>query len=163
MRLVYYTELDAKGNDEARSFDDMDLDQLRDLVAKDDADNSNQPKKFVGHYFIFLKTGKLEDLETAICRAEEQKRIKLGSPNFLSCLKNLIVMLVKKYEHTDSVDDLQEAISRVREMVATTPRDYPDDPAILNDKVAMMCRKYDCTGLQEDFRMYYDAVNEWGR
>ena len=164
MKLKYYTEMDAQWSDEAILFNVMDLDQMQDLVSNQDADSNVRQKEFVGHYFIFSKTGRLEDLDIAIRRAEGQIRAKFGSPDYVSGMKDLVVMLLKKYEHTDSVDDLQEAISWVEEMMtANAPTEHPDRPALLNDKIAMLGRKYEWTGRRADLRRCMDAVNEWGR
>lgn len=162
--LTYYTELDAQENGKARSFNNMDLDQLRNLAMEEDADSDVEQRKSAGHihYFIFLKTGDLEDLKMAIRRAESLIPIKVDSPDYTSSLKDVIVMLVKKYEHTDSLDDLQEAIFRAQEMVAATPADHPDRPARMSEWIDMMFKKCGRTGLQDDLDETMMAAGEAG-
>lgn len=109
----------------------MDLVQLHRLAAngeKEKAKSDSEENKYMGriYYAIFLKTEAMEDLERALDRTKEQMPIKIDDPLYTSCLKNLIVMLVKKYQHTDSQDDLQEAIFRAQEMVVATSPDHPD-------------------------------------
>jgi len=121
--LTYYTELDAQGNGKARLFNDMDLDQLRDLAE----DNAEQTK-LISHvyYFIFLRTGAMKDLTRAIHCTEGQIPVNVDSLNYAPRLKDLIIMLIKRYKLTYSPDDLQEAIFCAQEMFMATPLDHLD-------------------------------------
>ncbi|KAF2185508.1 hypothetical protein K469DRAFT_707746 [Zopfia rhizophila CBS 207.26] len=163
--LTYYTELSAQGSGKARSFNDMNLDQLRNLAAREkDVDGDVQQTNSAGHihYFIFLKTGELEHLERAILRAEAQIPVNDNNPDYAPRLKDLIVMLYKKYEHTNSLDSLQEAIFRAQEMLAATPPDHPDRPARMGDWINIMFKKCNCTGLQDDLDEAIMAAREAG-
>lgn len=160
--LTYYTELDARINGKARSFNDMDLDQLSDLAAKEEDAEGNFEQISHVYYFIFLKTGAIEDLERAIHRAEGRIPPKIDNPDYVSRLKDLIVMLVKKYERTYSLDNLQEAIFRAQEMIAVTPLDHPDRLARMGDWINMMFKKFSRTKSQDDLDEAMIAIQEAG-
>lgn len=159
--LAYYTDLGVQGNGKAQSLHDMDLDQLRDLASKED---DVEQRTSAGHvyYFVFLKTGKLEDLDRAIQQAEGQIPVKADNPDYALRLKDLIIMLVKRYEHTSSLEHLQEAIFRAQEMIVTTPPDHPDRPARMSDWIGMMFKKYGRTGSQDELDEAMMAAREAG-
>jgi len=145
--LTYYTELDAQGNGKARLFNDMDLDQLRDLAE----DNAEQTK-LISHvyYFIFLRTGAMKDLTRAIHCTEGQIPVNVDSLNYAPRLKDLIIMLIKRYKLTYSPDDLQEAIFCAQEMFMATPLDHPNCSAQMGEWINMMFTKFNCIGSQSD-------------
>ena len=104
----------------------------------------------------------MDDLERAIHRAKGQIPINSDSSDYAPRLEDLIVMLIKKYELTGSLDDLQETILRAQEMIADTPLEHPNRPARISDWVKMMIYKCWRTGLQEDFDEAMIATREAG-
>jgi hypothetical protein len=151
--LKYYKELNGDRDGGSQSLNDMDLGQLRRLAAnEEDGKRDIEQTKSIAHvyYSIFLKTGALEDLERSLDRAKEQMLVKVDNPQYAPRLKDLIVMLFKKYQHTNLLDDLQEAIFRAQEMMTSTPLDHPDRSARIGDCINMMFMKFDRTGSQDD-------------
>ncbi|RYP40255.1 hypothetical protein DL767_001798 [Monosporascus sp. MG133] len=151
--LKYYKELDGDGVGGSVSLKDMDLNQLRRLAANEEGAAWNiEQTKSIGrvYYSIFLKTGALEDLQRAIDQANEQVPFNVDNPHYVARLKDLIVMLVKKYQHSNALDDLQEALFRAQEMMAATPLDHPDRSARMGDWIDMMFMKFRHTGSQDD-------------
>ncbi|KAI1740997.1 hypothetical protein F4680DRAFT_77579 [Xylaria scruposa] len=149
--LEYYKEVDS---DKSQSFQDMDIPELRRLAANEqDSSQVEGIKKATSiihiHYSIFSKTGAIEDLERAIQLANEQMPVDDGSPSYATQLKNLVVMLVKKYRCTNSMSDLQEAIFRAQEMVAATPLAHSSRSARVKDFITMMLMKFSRTGSQD--------------
>ncbi|KAK0709346.1 hypothetical protein B0T26DRAFT_805084 [Lasiosphaeria miniovina] len=56
------------------------------------------------YYFIFSRAGAMGDIRKAIDRAEEaMEATRTDDPAYASCLRNLIVILIKKYECTSSL------------------------------------------------------------
>ncbi|KAI0131224.1 hypothetical protein F4814DRAFT_445365 [Daldinia grandis] len=102
----------------------MDVGDLRFL-----AENSKDTRP-IGHtyYYIFLRTGAVEDLGRAISQIKDRLPTNLDDPHYAARLKGLIVTLIKKFRHARLLEDLQEAIFRVREMVGAVPMDHPDQP-----------------------------------
>lgn len=163
--LLYYTDLDAHGDNQVLLLQEMDLEQLQSLLAKEeDAECNVEQAKSTSHahYFIFLKTGAMDALERAIYRAKGQIPINSDSSDYAPRLKDLIVMLIKKYELTGSLDDLQEAILRAQEMIADTPLEHPNHSARISDWIKMMIHKCGRTGLQEDLDEAIIAAREAG-
>lgn len=150
--LKYYTKLDEDNGDRSRAFEDMSLGQLRSLVTNEE-EGEDYPKAIqsasVIYYFVFLKTGAIEDLERAIDRARKDTPTKQDDPDHAPRLKDLIVMLINKYERTNSLSDLQEAIFRAIEMVTATPEDHPDRSVRMGDLI-MMLMKSGRTGSEDD-------------
>ncbi|PQE12949.1 TPR domain-containing protein [Rutstroemia sp. NJR-2017a BBW] len=163
--LKYYKDLDGDVDAGSCSLNEMDLDQLRCLAASDeDAERDIEQAKSIGHvyYFIFLKTSVLEDLERAIDRAQEQIPADVNSPQFAQRLKDLIVIQVKKCQHTKSSDDLQEAIFRAQEMMAVTPPGHSDRSARMSDWINMMLMKFSHSKSQEDLDEAIISAREAG-
>ncbi|PQE06673.1 serine threonine kinase protein [Rutstroemia sp. NJR-2017a BVV2] len=153
--ITYYTELSTQGSGKALPFNDMGLDQLHDLAAQEENDDDDGDEQHINtasnvSYFIFLKTNELEHLERAIQRAKRQIPMNADNPDYAPCLKDLIVMLFKKFEQTKSPDDLEEAIFRAMEMFVATPPDHPERPARMGDWIKLMFKKYSLTGMDED-------------
>lgn len=151
--LSYYTNLDAYDDNQVQSLEETSLDQLRDLAVKgEDAGGNVEQAELDSHvrYFIFLQTGAMDDLEKAIDRAKKQIPLSLDRLDYTTRLKDLIVMLIKKYERTSSLDDLQETIFRAQEMIAATPPEHPDRQSRMSDWIKMMIHKCGRTGLQDD-------------
>ena len=165
--LLYYRELDGDVVVGSRLLKNMDLVQLRHLAVngeKEQVNSDTEDDKHMGcvYYAIFLKTEAVEDLERALNRTKEQMPIKIDNPLYTSYLKSFIVMLVKKYQHTRSQDDLQEAIFRAQEMVAATSPDHPDRWFRIYDWIKMMFTKFCRTGLQDDLDEITTTVQEAG-
>jgi len=163
--LSYYTGLDADGDNQEQPLKKMGLDQLCDLAAKEDYGECNieqtKSASYI-HYLLYSQTGAVDDLERAIHRAKQQIPLDLNRPDYTLRLKNLIVMLVQKYERTSSLDDLQETIFRAQEMIAATPLEHSDRPARIGDCINMMMHKCRRTGSQEDLDEAIITVKEAG-
>lgn len=166
--LQYYKELDGDVVVESQFLNKMDLAHLRHLAEneeeEDEAGSDSERNKYIGrvHYLIFKKTGVMEDLERALDRTKKQIPVRTDNPRFPSRLKDLIVMVVRKYQHTRALNDLQEAIFRAQEMVAATSLDNPERLARMADWIKLMFMKVSRTGLQEDFDEATTAVREVG-
>ncbi|KAF3182281.1 hypothetical protein TWF751_007322 [Orbilia oligospora] len=126
--VQYYREIDIPEDGLEFSFLDMDLEGLYEVASslEPTPETDLQEVKLLGaiHYYIFSKTGAVEDLQNAINRIEE---VVLGtdinSPNYALSLKDLITMLIKKYNCTDLLEDLSQAILRAEEMITLTHHD----------------------------------------
>jgi len=163
--LEYYRELNGDGVSGSVSLKYMDLSQLRRLAENEEgAEWDMEQAKSIGcvYYFIFLKTGAIEDFERGIGRANEQMPFNMDQPHYAPRLKDLIVMLIKKYQHTNSPDDLQEAIFRAQEMMAATPLDHPDRSARMCDLITMMFMKSKRMGSELDLNEAIMTAREMG-
>lgn len=150
--LSYFTELDGDGDNQVQSLKGIDLYQLRDFAAKEEnAERNVEQTKSASdaRYIIFLETCVMDDLDRAICRAKEQIPINFDSADYTSRLKHLIVML-KKYKLTGSLDDLQEAVYRAQEMTIATPLEHLVRPVRMADWINITFRKFGRTGSQDD-------------
>ncbi|KAF3114340.1 hypothetical protein TWF706_008273 [Orbilia oligospora] len=126
--LRYYREIDIPEDGLELSFFDMNLEGLYEVASnlEPTPETDLQEVKLLGviHYYIFSKTGAVEDLQNAINRMEEVlSGTDINSPNYALGLKDLITMLIKKYNCTDSLNDLSQAILRAEEMITLTHRD----------------------------------------
>ncbi|KAF2182961.1 hypothetical protein K469DRAFT_751833 [Zopfia rhizophila CBS 207.26] len=151
--LEYYREVDGDSDGGLQPFKDMDLHQLCRLAAIEEEGDQSTEQTQAGSlisYSIFLKPGAIEDLERAINRAGGEIPVKDDSPDYAPCLKDLIVMLIKKYQQKKSLDDLQEAIFRALEIFAATPPDHHDRLSRMNDLISLLFVKVGHTGLQSD-------------
>ncbi|KAF3147249.1 hypothetical protein TWF703_000089 [Orbilia oligospora] len=129
--LKYYVEVDPREGGVELQFLGMAKEQLdevaNDLDAVLERDFEDTWLLGIIYYYRFLKTGSLDDIETAIKRTEE---VLLGictqvdDPNYVFYLKSLITMLMKKYWCTDSITDLNQAILRGEEMLTMGHCDY---------------------------------------
>jgi len=147
LALEHYQELNSSGDDSAELlFYDMDPEQLYGYASTLEENPENDVEQ-VGQlsrvfYFIFSKTGAVDDIQKAIERAEEAVTVThIDDPNYVPFLRNLIVMLMKKYECTRSLGDLNRAILRAEEMVTATPPLHPDRPHKLMDLVKMRSKR----------------------
>ncbi|KAI2616348.1 hypothetical protein GGR54DRAFT_243212 [Hypoxylon sp. NC1633] len=149
--LQYYGDLDGIE-------DTADLDELRCLA------RNGKDTRPIGHthYHIFLKTGAIEDLEHAIDQVTAQMPTRTDDPHYTPRLKDLIVMLVKKFRHTGSVDDLQGAIFRAQEMMVSTPPEHPDRSARMRGWVDLLFIRFRHTGLQDDLDEAVTSAREAG-
>jgi len=163
--LKYYRELDGDWADGSVSLKDMDLNQLYRLVPNEEgAEWDMEQAKSIGcvYYFNFLKTGTIEHFERGIGQANKQMPINMDQPYYAPRLKDLIVMLIKKYQLTNSPDDLQEAIFRAQEMMAATPLDHPDRSARMYDLITIMFMKSRRMGSELDLNEAIMTAREMG-
>lgn len=136
-------------------FYDLSLEELHGLATTWEENPSGDVGQITSlsivYYFIFLKASAMGDLQQAIHRAEEAvAATQVDDPDHTTRLKDLIVMLVKKYERTNSLEDLEGVILRAKEMVTVTPPEHPDRLARLKDLIVMMGKKYLQTRSRED-------------
>ncbi|KAK6501943.1 hypothetical protein TWF481_009761 [Arthrobotrys musiformis] len=120
--MEYYRELDIPEDGLELSFLDMDLEGLYEVASSLEAitETDIQQVKLLGviHYYIFLRTEMVEDLQNAINRTEGfVMGTDINSRNYALGLKDLITLLMKKYKCTDSLDDLGQAIIRAEGMI----------------------------------------------
>jgi hypothetical protein len=144
--LSYFTELDGGSDNQVQSLKGIDLDQLRDLAAKEENVECNveQTKSAsYARYFIFLETCVMDDLE----QYTELKNKYLSTLTAL-IIQHLIVMLIKKYKLTGSLDDLQEAVCRAQEMTIATPLEHLARPVRMADWINITFQKFGRTGSQ---------------
>ncbi|KAI3342063.1 hypothetical protein F4824DRAFT_448031 [Ustulina deusta] len=149
-RLEYYKEVDEN---KSRLLQGMDIPELRRLAASepDSLQDLEQATSIIHVYYsLFLKAGAMKDLERAIQLANEQMPSNADSPDYTPHLKDLIVMLVKKYQCTNSLSALQEAIFRAQEMVVATPPSHSNHVTRVRDFITMMLMKFGRTGSQDD-------------
>lgn len=59
-------------------------------------------------------------------------------------------MLGSRYERTEKMEDLEEAIKRAQEAVAATPDDHPNQAPMLNNLGNMLGLRFDRTGKMEN-------------
>ncbi|RYP43130.1 hypothetical protein DL770_011836 [Monosporascus sp. CRB-9-2] len=154
--LQYYQELDVPADDSAElSFFDMDLEQLYGLASaleENLEDDVGQLKLLSSvYYFIFSRTRGADDIQKAIDRAEKVvMAVHIEDTDYAHCLRNLIIMLMKKYERTRSLKDLDEAILRAEVMLTITDRLHPDRPHRLMDLIKMKGKRALQTSSPED-------------
>ncbi|KAI1127944.1 CHAT domain-containing protein [Nemania abortiva] len=149
-RLEFYEEV---GEDMLRAFKDLDISELRHLIANEESaprDTMEATSATYIQYSIFLKTGEMTNLERAIQHAEEQMPISDSSLEYHNRLRDLIVMLIKKYQLTNLVSDLQTAIYRAQDMVIAMPLHQFGRQAQIRDFIRMMFTKFERTQSQED-------------
>jgi CHAT domain-containing protein/tetratricopeptide (TPR) repeat protein len=154
--LQYYQELDGPADDSPELlFYDMDLEQLYDFA---NTWEGNQEKK-VGdlrmlsrlYYFIFTRTGTLDDIQKAIHRAEKAvEATHTDDVDYTPGLRDLIVMLLKKHERTNSLEDLDRAILFTEVMITVTPALHHDRTHRVIGLVKMKFKRALQTGSTED-------------
>ncbi|KAK6530390.1 hypothetical protein TWF694_003745 [Orbilia ellipsospora] len=156
LALRYYRELDIPDDAAELEFLESDQEELSEFACgleltleDEDIEQIKLISRF--YYLIFSKGGLVEDIDKAIDRAEESAAATaIDTQDHKSCLKNLIVMLIKKYEHTASINDLDRAILRAEEMVTITPLSDPDRKLQILDLVTMKARRARQIGSQEE-------------
>ncbi|KAF3153575.1 hypothetical protein TWF569_001886 [Orbilia oligospora] len=160
--LEYYRDLHFPDDAIEMSFLDMGLEQLYEVASDVEAaleldveadlktDAQCDQLNLLGniHYFIFARTGAVDDIENAIKNSERAvDDTNTDGPKYAPRLRNLITMLMKKYECTNSLADLDQAVLRA-ETMATLRR--PDWQAQFLDLVKMKGRKCLRTGSKEE-------------
>ncbi|KAF3924663.1 hypothetical protein AA313_de0204774 [Arthrobotrys entomopaga] len=156
LALNYYRELDLPDDAAELEFLDVDQEELSEFACAleltledEDIEQIKLISRF--YYLIFSKGGSVEDIDKAIGRAEEAvATTATDNQDYNSCLKNLIVMLIKKYEHTLSVKVLDLAILRAEEMVTMTSPNDRDRRFKVLDLVIMKARRARQIGSQEE-------------
>ncbi|EWC46107.1 hypothetical protein DRE_04681 [Drechslerella stenobrocha 248] len=91
---------------------------------EENTDPAFEEARLISHvYFgLFLQTGAMEDVQKAIENATTSlAKAYPNSPDHESCLKNLIVMLMRKYYCTESLADLNTAIDHAEQMARQHP------------------------------------------
>ncbi|KAM3068053.1 hypothetical protein ACMFMG_011101 [Clarireedia jacksonii] len=159
--MQYYQELDEPADDSPELlFYDMNLEELYEFASPWEG---NQEKNFGDlkmlsrlYYFIFTRTSAVDDIQKAIQRAEKAlEATHTDNPNYAPCLRDMIVMLLKKHERTSSLEDLDQAILFAEVMVTVTPSLHPERPGRLRDLIKIKFKKAQQTGSTED---YNDAM-----
>lgn len=151
----YYHELDApdEGSPEFL-FHDMDLEDLYGFAGTLDSEHgSSVDFKLLSrvYYSIFIMTRAVSDIQKAIQGAERAKEIApADGPDYQSCLKDLAVMFLKKYECTGLLEDLDGAIFSVESMLNLTPPIHPDRQSRVEDLDLMKSKRATRTGSSED-------------
>ncbi|KAI1745790.1 hypothetical protein F4680DRAFT_465636 [Xylaria scruposa] len=142
-RLKYYHELDDSGDNDAELlFFDMDLEELYGYASALEENPENDVGQVVRlsrlFYFIFSRTSAVDDIQKAIDKAEEAvTATHIDNEDYAPYLRNLIVMLMKKYECTSSLLDIDAAILHAEIMVTVTPPLHPDKTRRLMDLIRM--------------------------
>ncbi|EGX46138.1 hypothetical protein AOL_s00110g302 [Orbilia oligospora ATCC 24927] len=162
LSLQYYGDLDFPEDAIEMSFLDMDLEQLYEVASDVEAalesdvevdlktDAQCDQLSLLGniHYFIFSRTGAVDDIENAIRNSEGAvDGANTDGPKYAPRLRNLITMLMKKYECTNLLADLDQAVLRA-ETMATLGR--PDWRAQFLDLARMKGRKCLRMGSREE-------------
>jgi tetratricopeptide (TPR) repeat protein len=114
---------------------ELDPTELRNftILYEGERDNDN-PNGNVGNlkllsrafYHLFLKTGAVDDLQKSIQKAEEaMTATHIDNADYVLLLKNLIILLGKKYERTRLLEDLEQAILQAEVMFTVTQDSHP--------------------------------------
>ncbi|KAK6530150.1 hypothetical protein TWF694_003518 [Orbilia ellipsospora] len=150
--LTYYCEVDRY---KLRPLKKKDVSKLRSLTI---SENNNRPTiaQYL-YYLLFLKTGSIEDLNQAI-----RQDIDNSKPDYQNRLKDLIVLLVTRYQRTNSVADLELARLKAHDMVIETDKEHPDHPDRTIDWIHLMLLKYRHTGAWEDLDRVKLSVQQIG-
>ncbi|KAK0706617.1 hypothetical protein B0T26DRAFT_806355 [Lasiosphaeria miniovina] len=136
-------------------FYDMDLEQLYEFAStlEENSENDTAQAKLLSsvYYIIFSRTGAVDDIQKAVDRAEEaMEATRIDDPGYVSCLRNLVVMLMKKHAHTSSLEHLDRAILLGDVMMTITPSMHPEWTHRLKGLVEMRYKKALQTRLSED-------------
>ncbi|EGX53233.1 hypothetical protein AOL_s00006g494 [Orbilia oligospora ATCC 24927] len=120
-QLEHFHEIDLGGLIFVSAFVDMELQGLYEVVlhleAVPKSETGIPEARLLGYiyYFIFTRTGLVEDLDKAIdmnmvaITGADAKKLA-----YFPCWKNIVVMLLKKYNCTHSLSDLEQAIFRAQ-------------------------------------------------
>ncbi|KAK6544679.1 hypothetical protein TWF694_001365 [Orbilia ellipsospora] len=163
LAIKYYEDLYIPDDGIERQFLDMDLlglyefvddvtDAITDAAESDARAFAGQTKLLsILYYLIFSKTRAVKDIQKAIEKSEEALgHTSIDSPSYEVGLRNLIVILLRKFEHTKSPEDLTRAILRAEEMMTITPHTNSDFTFRLHDLFAMKSRKALLVGSAEE-------------
>ncbi|EGX49741.1 hypothetical protein AOL_s00078g230 [Orbilia oligospora ATCC 24927] len=129
--LKYYVDLNPREEGAEIQFIDMAKEQLDEISNDLDTASERDPEDTwllsIIYYYKFLKTGSLDDIQSAIKGTEEvllDMCTQVDDPDYAFYLKSLITMLMQKYWCTDSIADLNQAIIRGEEMLTMGHHDY---------------------------------------
>ena len=157
-KLHYYKDLDLGPEDNVqRLFADLELSDLCALAVSLEEQHKRDTEHVIClsclYYSIFQKDGLMEYLEKAFERAEEAAlappSIHTSIPNH--SVKNLIIILLKKHECTDSLEDLIKAISGATKVSAETIEHDPCRSVKAHDLAMMVLRQHSYTLSPEEF------------
>jgi CHAT domain-containing protein/tetratricopeptide (TPR) repeat protein len=111
-----------------QEMDAEDLVHLAQALEENTLQDVQQTQSLVyAHYYIFLKTGKLGDLEESINTLQNHlNKTNSTDPNHIPLLRGLIVMLSKKFRVTGSISDLDAATHRARDLLGITDLLHPE-------------------------------------
>ncbi|KAH7150709.1 hypothetical protein DER46DRAFT_638595 [Fusarium sp. MPI-SDFR-AT-0072] len=105
-------------------------------------------KLAIDAYERYMQTGRRDDISKAIDSAKQG--IDLADDNLATWLNNLGVLLASRYERTEGMRDLEEAIQTARRAIEWTPNDHPDLATRLNNLANMLGRRYERMGEIKD-------------
>lgn len=91
-----------------------------------------------------------EATQSAIDEAARRIPVNSDDPEFAPRLKNLVVLLLRRFRRTAEMNDLQQAVIRTEEMMVATPPYHPERGARIQDWVDMMLAKRCREGFQEE-------------
>ncbi|KAI0419441.1 CHAT domain-containing protein [Xylaria grammica] len=166
----YYRELDFPDDKDNVEFSFLDW-NLGDLYGyaetlEHNTENNTEQMEQLSRClcFIFFRTNEVDDINKAIKKAEELLLVThADGPTYAPRLKNLIVMLLKKYEKTQSPEDLNQAVLRAEEMATGTPVHHPDRFGRLGDLLMMRYRLSEHTGSREHIENGWETYEEFQR
>ncbi|RTE76982.1 hypothetical protein BHE90_008560 [Fusarium euwallaceae] len=149
--LTYYRQVDAS---RTQHLNNMDIAELRRLASsqqetQQNSENSEATSIANVYHSLFIKTGQIQDLDHAILQASNEL-LADSSVEYGPRLRDLVVMLITKFQHTDTLSHLQEAIFRAQEMVAMTPAEHADRSSRIADWIRLMVARFESTGLEDD-------------
>ncbi|KAK6544792.1 hypothetical protein TWF694_001475 [Orbilia ellipsospora] len=141
LSLVYYNKLDVPDDGAELEFLDMSTEELYEIVhglelTLEEADIEHIKLISRVYHLIFLRTRSIGDIKDALAKAEDIVKATstdTDSPDYQIHLRNLITMLMEKYECTKSEPDIDQAILRAEEMVRITPPGHPDRGRRISD------------------------------
>ncbi|KAF6747914.1 CHAT domain-containing protein [Ephemerocybe angulata] len=98
----------------------------------------------------FEQTGDLSDIDESISAQQKAVRIACeGRGDLAAQLSSLGATLLQRFEHTGTLSDVTEAITTYWRMLALTPDDQPDIPALTNLGLSLF-RRFERTGNPSD-------------
>ncbi|KAF3279141.1 hypothetical protein TWF970_004247 [Orbilia oligospora] len=159
LELRYYREIDIPADGLELSFLDMDLEELYEVAGslEPTPETDLQEVKLLGviHYYIFSKTGAVEDLQNAINKIEEVvSGTDINSPNYALSLKDLITMLIKKVQLMKGTKAIRTGLfAELQEMKAMWETITATDTLVGN-----YLTTYERTGDKNDLQMAVAAV-----
>lgn len=166
LTLQYYQDLGIPDDDDAELlFYDMDIRELYEYVAllegNTDDDILQARQLSSAHYFIFMRTNLLDDIQKAINNAEKELTSEyVDDLDYALRLRRLVVMLIKKYERTQSLNDLEGALLHAEVMITVTHPHHPDRGPRLLDMIKMKYMRGLHRGSQDDIDEALSATLE---
>lgn len=160
--LQYYGHLESPEDDDAESMLlDQDLEELYEFAnvfeggpEGDDSSHDAGELKLLSRvfYYAFRKSGAVGDIQRSIKKIEQAvATTHIDDANYALQLRDLVTLLMKKYERTVLLEDLERAIHRAEEMTTITPLSDPNRFIQLVDLAKMKYMRYRLSHLPEDF------------